>query len=282
MSFKTGAHHWSTFAQRWAQIRPPARPHPQDIRCFETCVADLARRRGALDALLLGVTPEIAAMRWPAETTMLAVDRSIEATQAIWPLREIAIPAAAIVGRWERLPFRDASLDLVIGDGCLTALGTLAAQRDVTRELARVLRPGGEFIMRLFAAPIVRESVQSVFDDLRAGVGETFDVLKWRLLMAAPADTENAVLLSETFNLWDAADIDRSQLAAARGWERGTIDTIDAYRDSHVRLAFPPVDEALDRLAPYFRPIEQFTQSYELAERCPIVVLARDGDASAE
>ena len=136
--------------------------------------------------------------------------------------------------------------------------------------------------MRLFATPIVRESVQSVFDDLCAGVGETFDVFKWRLLMAAPADTEHAVLLSDAFNLWNAADIDRSHLAAARGWERGTIDTIDAYRDSRVRLAFPPVDEALDRLAPYFRPIGQFTQSYELAERCPIVVLARDGDASAE
>lgn len=266
------ASHWTSFAQRWAKLQSPVRPHPDDVRQFEACVADGG---GPQRALLLGVTPELAAMQWPEGSSFVAVDRSIEVIRSIWPRDRIRVPAAAIAGRWQHLPLPDGAFDLAVGDGCFTALGTPNAQGEVYRELARVLRPGGRLIMRLFVAPAVREDAAAVFGDLRAGQIGAFDVFKWRLLMATPAASGHAVRVGDTFALWAAAGIDRDGLAQATGWPRAGIDIIDDYRDNDTLLDFAPLDAALDRLAPFFKPVSRSTMGYELAERCPIVVLSR-------
>ena len=44
---------------------------------------------------------------------------------------------------WRELPISSRSVDLVIGDGCYAALGSLAGARDLNREIHRILRPGG-------------------------------------------------------------------------------------------------------------------------------------------
>lgn len=266
------ASHWTSFAQRWAKLTSPVRPHPDDVRQFEKCVAEGG---GPGRALLLGVTPELATMRWPERSTFVAVDRSIEVIRGIWPGARIGVPASAIAGRWQRLPFPDEAFDLAVGDGCFTALGTPIVQDEVYRELARVLRPRSRLIMRLFAAPSVRENAAEVFADLGAGRIGAFDVFKWRLLMATPVVAGHTVRVGDTFELWDAAGIDRDRLAQATGWSRARIDTIDDYRNNDTLLDFAPVDEALDRLSPFFDAVGRFDQGYELAERCPIVVLSR-------
>jgi SAM-dependent methyltransferase len=267
------AEHWTAFARRWARLGSPVRPHEEDVSRFETIVA--GSRDAAPQALLLGATPEIAEMRWPVGSTLVAVDRSMAVINSLWTPRQRRVRTSAICGQWQRLPFRDDAFDLAIGDGCLTALGTAALQNEVSRELARVLRPGGRFIQRLFVAPDVRETVAVVFDDLLAGRIGAFDVFKWRLLMATPPRSEHAVCVGDAFRYWAAANVDRGGLADASGWAPERIDTIDDYRDNETLLSFPPMTEAIARLAPFFEVTGEFTQTYELADRCPIVAMTR-------
>ncbi len=272
---KGAAEHWSSFARRWSRLGSPVRPHPEDVRRFEAIVAGAAP--AAPRALLLGVTPEIAGMRWPAGASVFAVDQAIAVIRGLWRPAEGLAGAGAVSARWQRLPFRDGAFDLVIGDGCLTALGTATAQGAVSQELERVLRPGGLFVQRLFVTPDTREDLAAVFDDLLAGRIGAFDVFKWRLLMATPPRAGHTVCVGDAFEHWATAGIDRDRLAAANGWARERIDTIDDYRDNDALLGFPPLSEALARLAPHFDLSEMFTQPYELAERCPIVLLRRRG-----
>src|SRR5471030_2066962 len=67
--------YWDARAPRW-NIAPPLAPGAQDVRFYEECAARVRDSARALDALLLGVTAPIAAMRWPAPTRLVALDWS--------------------------------------------------------------------------------------------------------------------------------------------------------------------------------------------------------------
>ena len=82
--------HWNQHARQWQPDRPRrcGRRRKTSV-CWKT-VADWCARTGvtAPHALLCGVTPEIARMRWPANTWLTAVDHSR--------------PMIAACGRWAR------------------------------------------------------------------------------------------------------------------------------------------------------------------------------------
>lgn len=268
------AHHWHTFVSRWPALRPPIRPHPADVRLFETCVE--ACRRGPLAGLLLGVTPELASMRWPERSRFVSVDRSIEAVRRIWTRGHALVPASVVLAEWERMPLADGSVDVVVGDGCLTALGPAPAQIVVLRELMRVLKPGGRFIQRLFAAPEVREDPAVVLEDVRQQRIGVFDAFKWRLLMATPAGADQAVRVGDAYEIWAGSGIDPGWLARVTGWPRAHIDTFEHFRNSDARLGFAPVSQVLALLEPFFDLVEVVSpKGYELAEQCPIIVMER-------
>lgn len=265
--------HWRTFPQRWANLSSPTRPHDEDVRRFEACAREaLTSER---PSVLLGVTPELAGMAWPDGSRFIAVDHSIPVIRGLWRDDRPRVPAIAVAGKWQRLPFPDGMTDFIIGDGCTAVVHPLDVHQAVTHEQARVLRPGERLVLRFFASPAVREPVDTVFEDLHAGRIRAFDTFKWRLLMATPADAHHYVRVGDAYDIWDKARIDRDVLASRTGLPRPRIDTIDSYRNNDTYLGFAPLPEALDRFAEHFEVVAHFTQNYELADRCPIVVLVR-------
>ena len=62
--------HWRSLAERWRLQESPGRPCAEDVGFYEEAVArwHQGSRAASPLALLLGVTPEIALMRWPAGT----------------------------------------------------------------------------------------------------------------------------------------------------------------------------------------------------------------------
>ena len=69
---------------------------------------------------------------------------------------------------------------------------------------------------------------------------------------------------------------DRRALAAATGWERENIDTIDAYKDSSDIYSFPTREELLTVIPNAFVNVRFLSSGdYDLAERCPIVAMER-------
>lgn len=264
--------HWPRHARQWALVGPPLRPCADDVAIAEDAVAAVGAGRRAL---VLGVTPELVTMRWPAETECLAIDRARAVIGSIFPAGAAsARRATAIQGDWLALPCANASLAAVVGDGSLSNLRFPDAYHALAVELARVLAPGGVVVLRLFAAPEARESLDAVARDLDAGRIGNINVLKWRLAMAIqPADRNVPVVdISRAF---DDIVVDRDALASRLGWSRAHLDSVDVYRGSPITYSFPTLAEVRSALAPAFTVHAVHVPRYELGDRCPTLVLQR-------
>jgi SAM-dependent methyltransferase len=248
--------HWPAHARSWARIGPPLRPSPEDVAIF----ARAAGAHAAPRALLLGVTPELATMAWPAGTVLTAIDRSPDMIGALFP----AGAGDAITGEWDAIPRPDGAFDVIVGDGCPSNLAYPAQYAAVGAELRRVLAPGGTIAIRLFALPERPETLDDVARDLRAGRIAGFHALKWRIAMAVqPADRN--VRVADILAGLEAIAPDR----AALPWPAETVATIEHYRGSDVVYSFPTAAEQLAALgleATLHHP------GYELGERCPVIV----------
>ena len=98
------AEHWVGLAQSWDLRGSPLRPAEEDIRILgrEFRQWHDATKPGGVRVLLLGVTPEIASMQWPAATHLLAVDQAAVMIRYVWP--GAALGYSAVCAKWARLP----------------------------------------------------------------------------------------------------------------------------------------------------------------------------------
>lgn len=262
--------HWPLHARSWSLVGPPLRPCDDDIAIVERAVRAWASRRppgASADTLVLGVTPELVAMQLPAGATVVAVDKE---PAMIASLFEPAPDRRALAGEWLRLPLPDASIDVVAGDGGCSVFAFPSEYRVFASEIARVSRPGGLVVLRLFAAPPTPETL----DDIRVALPSirSFDALKWRIAMAIQSP-ERAVRVSAIRDAFDALVPDRDALAAHTGWRREVIEHIDIYRDSPASYSFPTLDEVRAVLAPELVEVACTVPAYELGDRCPTLVL---------
>lgn len=262
--------HWDHHARQWKHIGPPLRPDSVDIAHVERLLEKVAISQ----AVLLGVTPELASMRWPSGTKLAAVDRNPGMVAHIWPRETVSVPAVAVLGEWERLPIGTNSIDVVVGDGCYTLLVGSRSYEALSLEVSRVLRPDGRFIMRFFVRPERPESPSNILNDLRCGRIGNFHIFKWRLAMAMHESFISGVAVADVWKLWKAAEIDADTLSRELGWSRSSIETIEVYRSSDARYSFATVEELRAVLAPYFREVSCYFPNYELGDRCPIFLLA--------
>src|SRR5512147_2066255 len=115
MSVRPPDDHWVRPAQSWALRASPLRPAPEDVAVYEREFRRWHERTRAapLRVVLLGVTPEIATMPWPAATRMVAVDVSRAMIRGVWS--GAALGHAAVCASWTALPLADGSEHLAIG-----------------------------------------------------------------------------------------------------------------------------------------------------------------------
>ncbi|MCB1717874.1 MAG: methyltransferase domain-containing protein, partial [Candidatus Competibacteraceae bacterium] len=224
--------------------------------------------------LLLGVTPELATLPWPAGTELVAIDRSAAMIGALFPTTGVPAGARAARGEWLALPRADRSVDLAVGDGCLSNLGFAADYRRFAAELARVLADDGRLLLRLFAAPPAPESLAEIGAALAAGAIGSMHALKWRLAMAVQPAHRNVAVV-DIRRAFDELVVDRAALAARTGWPDDVIATIDNYRGSSLVYSFPTADEVDAALAPALVRVHRHAPAYELGDRCPTVVWSR-------
>jgi hypothetical protein len=232
--------------------------------------------RGALDrhrsrVLLLGVTPELASIG----TQTVAVDWSPTAVTHIWPGG--ASGRSTMRANWLALPCASGSFSGVVGDG---SLNCLEFPRDYDRlfaQLAAVLSPGGRVAIRVYTRPVRCEPVAMTFARAMAGDVTSIDALKWLIAHALCAEraTTNLPAL-DILDGFNRAVPDRAALADATGWSLDHIAQLDAYASLAHVFSFPTREEVLAVVPPSFATA-QFVDvgSYELADRCPILVLDR-------
>lgn len=267
--------HWNSHSRHWHRVGPPLRPDTTDVSTAEEMlqtIADDPRPRPAA-ALLLGVTPELAGMRWPVGSGLLAVDRSTEMIQGVLP-RHTPVPLQAVCGEWSTLPLADSSIGYAAGDGCLTVLENPEALRALSAEVRRVLASSGGFVIRLFVQAAQPEQPDQVLADLLAGRIGNFHIFKWRLAMALHEGLDQGVHVRDIWRCWQDMDIPARSLSERLGWSVEEIGTIDAYRDAQARYTFSTLEEAREIFSEHFQEQDCRVPDYELGERCPTLLLA--------
>lgn len=254
--------HWQNMAKGWNHLGFPLRPSPEDVEHFRRSLGDMPG-----ECLLLGVTPELADL----SSHLTALDNSADMIRALWPQHR-----RAVLGDWLDMPFEEAAFDHVIGDGCPVLLNHPLQHQRLFAEAARVLRPGGRLVLRIFVGAEQPESPEQVCDMALAGEIRSFHVFKWRLSMALATHAPDYTFpIAETLAAFERLLPDRRRLAAATGWPRQDIATLDFYRGSTARYSYPPLS-ALRRIIPLeLHEIAMHQGNYELAERCPILVWER-------
>ncbi|AZO70164.1 MAG: class I SAM-dependent methyltransferase [Mesorhizobium sp.] len=256
--------HWNAIRKHWQLLGSPLRPPAQVVEAYEREL-ELSQSH----VVMLGVTPELAGLG----ATMTAVDESADMIAGIWP--GDTDTRQAVRGDWFELPFPGASIDALIGDGCLSVIGGTEARRALFSAVGRVLKADGRAGIRLYASPGTPDDAKDVRALALSGGVSTFHELKWRVAMTATGDAPDHIIpVSRILEQFEALFPDRAELSARTGWELPVIGTIDVYRNSPAIYSFAPVNALAEEAEAYFGDVGiASTGTYGLAERCPLLVL---------
>lgn len=269
--------YWDLRATRPAgrPLPAPIRPAGEDIEFWESRLRAHGGHREQIHALLLGVTPALATLRWPVPTSLLAMDWSAGMIRRVWPVTGLPAFAAPVRGDWRQMPLADASRDLVIGDGCYAALATFDDCAALNAEAGRVLRAAGLYCLRCYLRPETPERLDALFAALHAGrIGE-FEIFVWRLAMALHGQARVGVRMHEVWQGWHAHVPDTPALLARLGWSDQAYANIAQWRDSRVEMPLPTLKEARDMLEPGFEILECSFGGYEMGDRCARLVMRK-------
>jgi SAM-dependent methyltransferase len=263
--------YWETRARDW-RVSPPLTPAPEDIAWYEATVAACARSLAArpLRAILLGVTPGIATMRWPAGTSLLAFDWAQGMVAHVWPRSGFPEQTDVVRADWRELPLAPGSIDLVVGDGCYAAMGSLAGARELNRELHRVLKRDGWYCTRAFCRADAGPSTEALFEELAGGV-ENLDLFRWRLAMAVHGESVEGVALGEVWRRWQRHV--RDQHLDARRWSADQRLNMARWENVEARFSFPSMRELSGLAEPGFDLVARDLPSYGSAEHFPRLLM---------
>jgi len=268
--------YWDLLARHFHHQQPPLRPCAEDAAIISGILRDgrLEDSAGQTDILLLGVTPEIAALPLPSKSSLLAIEQSQAMIDLVWP-GDISNRRKAVRGNWFEIDFKPCTYDFVIGDGFTTGLAYPDQYRNIAARISEWLRPGGLLIGRLFVRSEPQETHERIFSDLRARRISRFDTLKWRLGMACQHSVKEGVAVEDIYRSWVALEKDWPTLAEESNWPAPTVDTIKLYSGRKNRYHFPSVDEIKAEFNDSLEFVSAIFPKYDFGECCPTLVFRR-------
>jgi SAM-dependent methyltransferase len=266
--------HFSRIVPQWSHFGPPLRPSADDTAVVQRVAADLG---SGAHAVVLGLTPEIIACTWPTDITLTAVDHSPAMIQALWPPAKGPANSRVVLADWCAMPIPSGTIDLVAGDGCYILQNFPEGYAALTREVRRVLRPAGRFVIRVFLRPDRPESVEDIARALAGGDIGSVHALKLRLLAALHGASGGGSRLDDVWRAWvPMSSLVPAALAGFRGWTAEEIVGIESYRGMDSRYFLPTLTELRQTLCASFREVECAWGHHELADQCPTLVLTLD------
>jgi hypothetical protein len=248
--------------QRYARLKPPLTPNEEVVSAIAFSIAGHDAR-----VLILGMTPSLL----PATRTAIVIEKDEKMIATAWPGDTDA--AKATMGDWFSVPTPVRPFTAVIGDGSLIYI-SLTDYPVLLGRLAQVLSPGARLAIRIYETPEAGETPTEVRSEAYAGKIMGFHALKWRLAMSLVTKEKSSALpVARIHAVFEDLFPDRTRLSRVTGWSIEDIAEIDAYRDRGTAYHFPKRQEIL-AVWPKIFGVPQFipSGSYELAERCPILI----------
>lgn len=260
---------WDRHADQWSAIGPPLRPSGEDLALYGAALRELLAAPER-EALLLGVTPELARLLVELGARLTAVDNNAAMIRAHWPA-EGHPRARVVLGDWRELPAEDGCFHAVAGDGFTTVLPNAVELRRALAQVRRVMKPGARLVLRHYLRPETPEPSEAVFTDLLAGRIPSFHDFKWRLAQSLPQDVEHGLRVADIYDAWVARGIEPERLASELGWDPRVVRTIDAYRGLSQAYMFPTLAELRALYEPLFDVGAPVFPGYYLGARCPVI-----------
>lgn len=262
---------WTNQSTQWDRVGPPLRPCREDHQLMEQIIHEVASKNGGLSALVLGVTPEMARLNWPNGTELLAVDKSQNMIDKVWP--GYPNPGEGVLcANWLNLPLEKHSRDMAVSDGPFGVLRYPHEYSGVLKQLRIILKPGGFFAFRIFVRPVKPEKASDVYEAALNGKIGNFHVFKLRLLMAMQANSETGVRTGDVWEEWQQNGPGNKTIAEKCGWPIEQVQTIEAYRGQKDIYSFPTLAEIQEILPDnHFEILNCSIPTYELGERCPTI-----------
>lgn len=263
---------WARIAASYEAFESPLVPGAADIRAFESAVAQSLFRRGLrTQAVMLGVTPGLALMKWPPGTFVTAVDGSEDVIGALWP-GDVAHQRTAVCASWLCIPVAAKSCEVIVGDGSLNTFRFHDDALALIRAMHGLLVDGGILVLRVYVRPQNRETVSQVMDALSRGKGLAVDSFKMRLWMAMQRSVEEGVAVCDAARVLDSHGLDADAMRRL-GWSDAAIVPFATWRTSDAVYSFPALDE-LHALASGYFDVESLSwPDYEMGHCCPTVVM---------
>lgn len=271
----TRSAHWDSMACHWRRLGPPLRPSPAEVQHFQRAITLQSEHSGQtpLRVVMLGVTPEIAQLNWPAGANVLAVDRSPEMVRAVWPGDRPE--RRALCSDWITALTSAAPLDTVIGDCSLTSQQYPHEWNRLIKATASALTDSGQLILRCRTSPERSETPEQVFEDLLHGRIASFHSFKLRLAIALQPAPGAGVVLHDVWRCWSRAAITPEDLHAATGWPLEIISTIELYRNKPACLTFPSLRQIRELIGTRFSLESVTYHTDELRAQHPLFEFSR-------
>ena len=264
--------YWESRARDW-RVSPPLTPAREDIAWYEAKVVDCARSvvAGPPTAVLLGVTPGIATMSWPAGTSLVAIDWAQGMFEHVWPRAGFPARTDIVCADWRQLPLESGSVDVVVGDGCYSMMGSLAGARELNREVRRVLKPHGWYCVRAFCRSTQASSIAALFEELVSDRVDNLDLFRWRLAMLAHGESAEGVVLGKVWRIW--RDHARDAQSDARRWSADQRVNMARWENVQARFSFPSISELRVLASPGFELVTCEWPGYPSAEHFPRILM---------
>ena len=194
---------------------------------------------------------------------------------ALWPPAKGPAHAEVILADWCAMPISSGSADLVVGDGCYILMRHPDGYGTLTREICRVLKPEGRFVIRVFLRPERAETLAEIAQAYSSGQIGSVHALKLRLLAALHGSRGEGSLLDEVWQAWAAMPSLPTALCGIRGWTSDEIVSINSYRGMQARYYLPTLAEFRSSLGAHLCELECAQGQAELSDCCPTLVWAQ-------
>jgi SAM-dependent methyltransferase len=259
--------HFGSIAARWKLVGPPLRPTEPDLEAFRRCIS-----RAPSSVLILGVTPELFHLGFPASTRVQALDASQEMIGHVWP----GSADSAHLGSWTDPPWSKESFDLVICDGGFGLLPP-SAQAKLLSQVDDLLSPGGQFVVRLFAPQGKTGTLSAIRNDLLSKNIPSLDALKLRLWGALQTSSEEGVSPRHVVAHIDEFSGGARSLETLLDWPLDHLLALDVHRTSEVRYHLVDAQQlvALASSTTALRLQSTEIPAHPFGECCPVVSLLK-------
>jgi SAM-dependent methyltransferase len=267
---------WNYSIEVYKRMGSPWRPSQPEIAIMGNRVARwMGERAGKekIQALVLGITPEIVNMAWPDQTRLIAVDSSEAMIREFQPAEHVD-ERRFIQGDWMNPPFRSHQFDVIIGDGVFSIPDYPDGYRNLARIISEILKPGGLFLTRVHTQSEPKEHLEEIAAAYCSGKIVDYHQLRFRLITAMQSNTCQGVYSSK--EKIDACltqlGIFLPELYRTTGYVPPPVapDFKMPAGTPPMKATYPARDEFLIIMHEYFRMMDVSNGEHPLAHRCPI------------